>query len=41
MALRWGICSTGRICSDFCSAVKTLPEDEHTVRYENKVVLLD
>lgn len=29
MSLRWGICSTGRICSDFCSAVKTLGEDEH------------
>ena len=31
MALRWGICSTGKICNDFCSAVKTLPESEHQI----------
>ncbi|XP_052086589.1 trans-1,2-dihydrobenzene-1,2-diol dehydrogenase-like [Mytilus californianus] len=29
MALKWGICSTGKICSDFCSALKTLPSENH------------
>ncbi|VDI34968.1 dihydrodiol dehydrogenase / D-xylose 1-dehydrogenase (NADP), partial [Mytilus galloprovincialis] len=31
MALKWGICSTGKICSDFCSALKTLPSENHQI----------
>ncbi|XP_063405686.1 trans-1,2-dihydrobenzene-1,2-diol dehydrogenase-like [Mytilus trossulus] len=31
MALKWGICSTGKICSDFCSALKTLPSEKHQI----------
>ncbi|XP_052086593.1 LOW QUALITY PROTEIN: trans-1,2-dihydrobenzene-1,2-diol dehydrogenase-like [Mytilus californianus] len=31
MALKWGICSTGKICSDFCSALKTLPSEDHQI----------
>lgn len=29
--LRWGMCGLGRITSDFCSAMKTLPEGEHEI----------
>ncbi|XP_052086592.1 trans-1,2-dihydrobenzene-1,2-diol dehydrogenase-like [Mytilus californianus] len=29
MVLKWGICSIGKICSDFCSALKTLPSEGH------------
>ena len=32
MATRWGICSTGLIANDFCSALKSLPSSEHEVR---------
>ena len=32
MATRWGICSTGLIANDFCSALKSLPISEHEVR---------
>ncbi|KAL8623985.1 hypothetical protein ACOMHN_040611 [Nucella lapillus] len=31
MATRWGICSTGLIANDFCSALKSLPSSEHEV----------
>ncbi|KAK3105865.1 hypothetical protein FSP39_007302 [Pinctada imbricata] len=29
MKLRWGICGAGRVSSDFCHALLTLPSDEH------------
>ncbi|XP_076084517.1 trans-1,2-dihydrobenzene-1,2-diol dehydrogenase-like [Mytilus galloprovincialis] len=31
MALKWGICSTGKICSDFCSALKNMPSENHQI----------
>ncbi|KAI1294788.1 Trans-1,2-dihydrobenzene-1,2-diol dehydrogenase [Halotydeus destructor] len=31
MATRWGIVSAGLISNDFCSALNTLPEDEHQI----------
>ena len=31
MALRWGICSAGKICHDFVVSLKTLPESDHRV----------
>ena len=31
MALRWGICSTGKISHDFVVGLKSLPETEHQV----------
>ena len=31
MALRWGICSAGKISHDFVVGLKTLPETEHQV----------
>jgi len=30
--LRWGICSAGRICDDFVSALSTLPPEDHKVQ---------
>ncbi|CAL4137231.1 unnamed protein product, partial [Meganyctiphanes norvegica] len=29
MATRWGIASSGKICSDFVTAMKALPEGDH------------
>ena len=29
MATRWGIASSGKICSDFVSAMKALPKGDH------------
>jgi dihydrodiol dehydrogenase / D-xylose 1-dehydrogenase (NADP) len=29
--LRWGIASAGKISNDFCSALTTLPADDHKV----------
>lgn len=31
MALRWGICGSGKIAHDFVIALQTLPEDQHQV----------
>ena len=31
MKLRWGICSAGKICNDFVSALSSLPSEDHTV----------
>jgi predicted dehydrogenase len=31
MALRWGICSAGKISHDFVVGLKSLPETEHQV----------
>ena len=31
MALRWGICSAGKVCSKFVVSLKTLPESDHRV----------
>lgn len=31
MATKWGIISAGNISSDFVSAMKVLPREEHTV----------
>lgn len=31
MALRWGICSAGKISNDFCTALSTLPAEDHTI----------
>uniref|UniRef100_A0A8B9RBY9 Trans-1,2-dihydrobenzene-1,2-diol dehydrogenase n=1 Tax=Astyanax mexicanus TaxID=7994 RepID=A0A8B9RBY9_ASTMX len=31
MAVRWGICSAGKISHDFTVALKTLPEEDHQV----------
>ncbi len=31
MALRWGICGSGRICQSFVTAVQTSPSQEHSV----------
>ena len=31
MALRWGICSAGKISHDFVVGVKALPEKDHKV----------
>ena len=31
MALRWGICSAGKISNDFVVGLKSLPETEHKV----------
>jgi len=30
-ATRWGILSAGKISSDFCFALRTMPENEHKV----------
>lgn len=29
--LRWGIASAGKISNDFCTALKTLSKEDHTV----------
>ena len=34
-ATRWGIASAGNISSDYVTALKLLPEEEHRVRKEN------
>ena len=31
MATRWGICSAGKISTDFCNALVSLPAEEHKV----------
>ncbi len=31
MAIRWGICSAGKISHDFVVGLKSLPESEHQV----------
>ncbi|XP_043093466.1 dihydrodiol dehydrogenase, tandem duplicate 1 [Puntigrus tetrazona] len=31
MATRWGICGAGKICHDFCVALKTLPQQDHQI----------
>jgi len=33
MALRWGICSTGKISHDFSSCLKSMSTDEHQVKF--------
>ena len=46
-ATRWGIASAGNISSDYVTALKLLPEEEHQVRKEtpplwscNKIVFV-
>ena len=41
MALRWGICSAGKISHDFVVGLKTLPETSHKVVAEVDVVYID
>ncbi|XP_052096737.1 trans-1,2-dihydrobenzene-1,2-diol dehydrogenase-like isoform X2 [Mytilus californianus] len=31
MALKWGICSTGKICNDFCSCLKSMSAQDHQI----------
>uniref|UniRef100_A0A673G8Z8 Trans-1,2-dihydrobenzene-1,2-diol dehydrogenase n=1 Tax=Sinocyclocheilus rhinocerous TaxID=307959 RepID=A0A673G8Z8_9TELE len=35
MAIRWGICSAGKISHDFTVALKTLPAENHQVKLRN------